>query len=384
MKRAPDSEVHQQFRRSVRAFLEREVLPRFEEWEHAGLVDRELFRRAGAAGFLGMSVPEEFGGGGVRDYRFTVILTEEFCAAGVLNAGQGLMNQNDVVIPYLSEFGTVEQKTRWLPGLCCGSSIAGIAMTEPDTGSDLRAIQTRAVRDGDLFEISGSKVFITNGVNGDLFVVACKIAAKVGRDEPLSLFVVEAETPGFRRGRRLSKVGQHAIDTGELFFDGVKVPVANLLGEECRAFYHLMSMLPRERLSIAVTAVAHAQTAFEWTLKYCKDRHAFGQPIGSFQNSRFVLATMRTELDIAQVFVDRQVDLLNAGELTAEDAAEAKWWCTDLNKRVLDHCLQLHGGNGYMEEYPIARAWRDGRAMSIYGGTNEIMKEIIGRRVLGV
>jgi acyl-CoA dehydrogenase len=287
-------------------------------------------------------------------------------------------------MPYFIRYGTAAQKNRWLPGLCSGGLIGAVAMTEPGTGSDLAAISTVADRRGDSYVINGSKLFISNGINADLVIVVARTGGADRGSRDLSLVVVEAGAEGFERGRNLDKVGQRAADTAELFFDDARVPLDNLLGVEGKAFYQLMAMLPQERLSIAVTALAHAETAFEWTLAYCKERHAFGQPIGSFQNSRFQLATMRTELDLGWAFVDAQLVAHTEGRLTAEEAAESKWWCAELNNRVLTACLQLHGGMGYMEETPVGRAWRDGRAMSIYGGTTEIMKEIIGRRMLGL
>jgi alkylation response protein AidB-like acyl-CoA dehydrogenase len=293
-----------------------------------------------------------------------------------------MLIHNDTCLPYLLAGTTDEQKARWLPGVCSGDLVTAIAMTEPGTGSDLAGIRTSAIRNGDHYVLNGTKTFITNGINSDLVIVACK-TDPTQRHRGMSLLVVEAGMPGFERGRRLKKIGQHSQDTAELIFTDVQVPVANLIGEEGGGFKELVTKLPQERLSIAVLAVAQAETAFGWTLEYCKQREAFGQPIGSFQHNRFKLAEMRTEIDLARVFVDRQVEALNAGELTPEDAAEGKWWCTEMAWRVLDTCLQLHGGYGYMEEYPIARAWRDGRVPTIYGGTTEIMKEIIGRS-LGV
>ncbi|HMG40250.1 MAG TPA: acyl-CoA dehydrogenase family protein [Acidimicrobiales bacterium] len=383
MRRTLYDEAHELFRKTVRTLIEREVAPHFGDWERAGIVDRALYRHAGAAGLLGLTIPEEFGGGGSADFRFEAVIQEEFGASGMLNAGQGILNHN-VAVAYLRSVADEQQRARWFPGLASGELLATVAMTEPGTGSDLNAIATRAIRDADTYVLSGAKTFISSAHSSDLVVVACKTGDSGDRGRALSLLVVESGTPGFRRGRNLDKVGQHAADTGELFFDDVAVPAANLLGEENQGFRYLVENLPSERLGIAVVALAHAEAAFGWTLEYCKERHAFGSPIGSFQNSRFALATMRTELDVGSAFVDRQIEALNRGELSAEEAAEAKWWCTDLNRRVLDTCLQLHGGYGYMEEYPIARAWRDGRVMSIYGGTNEIMKELIGRRMLGV
>ena len=382
MQRKLYDDTHELFRKTVRTFIEREIVPHFEEWERAGIVDKALYRKAGEAGMMGMVLPEAFGGGGTADHRFETITQEELGASGVLNAGQGILNHN-IAVPYFASLADEEQQARWFPGLASGELLATVAMTEPGTGSDLGAVATRAVREGDHYRLTGAKMFISSGIHSDLVIVVCKTGS-TGSHKDVSLLVVEAGMLGFVRGRNLDKVGQHCADTAELFFDDVVVPAANLLGEEGRGFYALMGNLPSERLGIAVTAVYHAKAAFDWTLAYAKERYAFGQPIGTFQNSRFVLATMKTELDIAETFLDRQVLAFTEGELSAEEAAEAKWWCTDLNRRVLDACLQLHGGYGYMEEYPIARAWRDGRVMSIYGGTNEIMKDIIGRRTLGL
>jgi len=384
LKRTLFDDEHEMFRDSVRTFIGRELTKDFEQWERAGIIDKAVFTKAGAAGILGVAVPEQFGGGGLSDFRFNTIFLEEVCRAGVMNAGLGISNHADVVVPYIIKYGTPEQQQRWLPGLASGELVGAIAMTEPNTGSDLAAISTSAVRDGDSYVLTGNKVFISNGINADLVIVVCRTGFDGPAQRNLSLLVVEADRAGFSRGRNLDKVGQHSADTAELFFDNVVLPADNLLGEQDRGFYQLMSMLPQERLSIAVTALAHARAAFDETLTYCKTRHAFGQPIGSFQNSRFQLATMRTELDVAQAFVDAQLTAHLAGELTGEEAAQAKWWCTDLNSRVLHTCVQLHGAYGYMEECAVGRAWRDGRAMAIYGGTNEIMKDIIGRRMLGV
>ncbi|WBP96617.1 acyl-CoA dehydrogenase family protein [Mycolicibacterium neoaurum] len=384
MKRTLFDDEHEMFRESVRTFIGRELTKDFEQWERAGIIDKAVFTKAGAAGILGVAVPEQYGGGGLPDFRFNAVFLEEVCRAGVMNAGLGISNHADVVVPYIIKYGTPEQQQRWLPGLTSGELVGAIAMTEPNTGSDLAAISSSAVRDGDSYVLNGNKVFISNGINADLVIVVCRTGFDGPAQRNLSLLVVESDRVGFSRGRNLDKVGQHSADTAELFFDNVVLPADNLLGEQDRGFYQLMSMLPQERLSIAVMALAHAQAAFDETLTYCKTRHAFGQPIGSFQNSRFQLATMRTELDVAQSFVDAQLTAHLAGELTGEEAAQAKWWCTDLNNRVLQTCVQLHGAYGYMEECAVGRAWRDGRAMAIYGGTNEIMKDIIGRRMLGV
>ena len=373
---------HDLFRASFRQFLDKEVVPHNDEWERAGIMDREVFAKAGAAGFLGMDVPEEHGGGGVRDFRYNLVIGEEIQAAGVNAAGLGLTLHNDICLPYFRDLTNAEQRARWLPGICAGSLITAVAMTEPGIGSDLASMQTTAIRDGEDYVVNGSKTFITNGINADVVVTAVKTDPSQ-RHKGMSLLVLERGMDGFERGRNLEKIGFHAQDTAELFFSDVRVPVSNRLGEEGEGFRQLVTNLPQERLSIAATAVAAARAAFEWTLAYSKERTAFGQPIGTFQNSRFRLAEMATEIEIAQTFIDRCVLALNAGELTAEEAAMAKWWCTELQGRVIDTGVQLHGGYGYMAEYPIARAYGDARITRIYGGTTEIMKEIIGRS-LGV
>ncbi|HYI61400.1 MAG TPA: acyl-CoA dehydrogenase family protein [Acidimicrobiales bacterium] len=382
MRRTLFSDEHDQFRASVRAFVEKEVVPSFLDWERDGIVPRELFAAAGSHGFLGMAVPERHGGGGVDDFRFNLILGEELAYAGTGGAGLGLTLHNDICLPYFLSLATEEQKERWLPGICSGELVTAIAMTEPAIGSDLAGMATTAFRDGDRYVVNGSKTFITNGINADLVITAVK-TDPTQRHKGMSLVVLERGMAGFERGRNLEKVGLHSQDTAELFLTDVEVPVENLLGAEGQGFVHLVHNLPQERLSIAAAGVAAAEAALGWTLDYVKERTAFGQPVGSFQNSRFELATLRTEIDIARVFVDRCVEALDAGELTAEEAAEAKWWCTELQKRTVDRCLQLHGGYGYMLEYPIARAYLDARITTIYGGTTEIMKEIVGRS-LGV
>ncbi len=378
MRRTLYDETHELFRESFREFVLREMVPNHEHWEQERIVERPFYRRAGEMGFLCMAAPEEYGGAGADDFRFNAIQAEEISRAGVLASGVGLLTHNDLCLPYFLTLANDAQKARWLPGMCSGDLIGAIAMTEPGTGSDLAAIKTSAIRDGDEYLLNGSKTFITNGINSELVIVACKTDPDE-RHSGMTLLVVEAGMEGFERGRSLEKIGQHAQDTTELFFHDVRVPVANRLGEEGQGFRHLVDKLAQERLSITVSAVAHARAAFDWTLEYCKQRHAFGRPIGSFQHIRFTLAEMWTELELAQLAADRQVEARNAGELTPVEAAMTKWWTTELNKRVLDTCLQLHGGYGYMEEYPIARAWRDGRVMTIYGGTTEIMKEIVGR-----
>jgi alkylation response protein AidB-like acyl-CoA dehydrogenase len=369
---------HEAFRESVRAFLAKEVTPHLTAWEADGIVPRELFATAGAAGFLGMAIPTEFGGGGVADFRFNAVLDEEIMRVGAAGAGLGLSLHNDICLPYFLDLATEEQRRRWLPGIASGELITAIAMTEPGMGSDLAGMTTTAYRQADHYLVNGSKTFISNGINADLVIVAVK-TDPAQRHQGMSLLVVERGMVGFERGRKLVKLGQHAQDTAELFFRDVRVPVDNLLGTPGRGFIHLVDRLPQERLSMAVAAVAAARAALEMTIAYVKDRKAFGQPIGSFQNTRFQLAEMATEIDIAQTFTDRCIEALNAGELTVVDAAKAKWWCTELQGRVVDSCLQLHGGYGYMLEYPIARAFADARVARIYGGTTEIMKEVIGR-----
>ncbi|WP_051795167.1 acyl-CoA dehydrogenase family protein [Streptomyces sp. NRRL S-87] len=367
---------HRAFRATVRAFVEKEIVPHHAAWERAGLVDREVWRKAGALGLLGIDVPVEWGGGGTADFRYQVIISEELMRVGATGVGFAL--HNDVVAPYLLELADPEQCRRWLPGFCSGDLVTAIAMTEPGAGSDLQAVRTRARLDGDAYVLTGSKTFITNGIHADLVLVVARTGPGSGA-RGLTLLVVEAGMPGFTRGPELDKIGMRAQDTAELFFDEVRVPVANVLGTPGRAFLHLSDNLPRERLGIAAYAVAAAETALEQTLEYCRTRTAFGRPVGSFQHNRFELAEMATELDVTRTYVDRAIGELNAGRLSAVDAAKAKWWATDVQRRVLDRCVQLHGGYGYMRETPVARAFVDNRVHPIYGGTNEIMKEIIGR-----
>jgi alkylation response protein AidB-like acyl-CoA dehydrogenase len=369
---------HQAFREAVRAFFDREVVPHLAEWDTAGLMPREVFGTAGKSGFLGMAVPEELGGGGVDDFRFNAVIGEEAIRAGATAAGLGITLHNDVALPYFLRYCTEEQRQRWLPGIASGELITAIAMTEPGIGSDLASMTTTAIRQGEHFLVNGSKTFITNGINADLVITAVK-TDPAQRHAGMSLLVIERDMPGFERGRNLEKLGQHAQDTAELSFTDVRVPVENLLGEPGQGFRQLVANLPQERLSIALSAVTSATVALELTLEYVKGRKAFGQPIGSFQNSRFVLAEIATEVDIAQTYVDRCITLLNADRLSAEDAAKAKWWCTELQGRVVDRCLQLHGGYGYMSEYPISTLYADARITRIYGGTTEIMKEVVGR-----
>ncbi|MEZ5153772.1 acyl-CoA dehydrogenase family protein [Rhodococcus zopfii] len=371
-----DSE-HRQFREVARGFVRNTITPVHEDWERASCLDRSLFTEAGKLGLLGFSVDEKFGGPGVDDFRYNAILIEEVNRAGNAAAGIAFSLQNDVVLPYLTDMTDDEQKARWLPGVVTGETVLGIAMTEPGTGSDLTGIRTTAVRDGDHYVVDGAKTFISNGQNGDLFVVATRTS-----DDPhkgLTLLVVEAGTPGFSRGRNLEKIGLHAQDTSELTFTGMRVPVANRLGDEGRGFYQLVHNLPQERLSLSIGAVAAAEGVFAQTLDYVKERTAFGKPVSGFQNTQFVLAELATELDLARTFLDDCIAEHVAGELSAARAARLKWWTTELQVRVADRCLQLHGGYGYMREYAVSRAFVDARIQTIYGGTTEIMKTIVAK-----
>jgi alkylation response protein AidB-like acyl-CoA dehydrogenase len=377
MQRDLFEEEHQLFRETVREFMAREVAPHHGQWEKDGIVPREVWKKAGEIGMFGFGVPEEFGGAGITDFRYNTVIAEEVMGIGATGLGFGL--HNDVMAPYFVELTNDEQKARWLPGFASGELITAVAMTEPGAGSDLQGIRTTAVREGDHYVVNGQKTFITNGINSDLIVVVAKTDPTAGA-RGTSLLVVERGMEGFSRGRNLDKIGMHAQDTAELFFENVRVPAANLLGEEeGQGFFQLMRNLPQERLSIAVMAVAVAETVLRATIEYCKTRKAFGSNLGSFQNTRFVLAELDTEVEIARHYVDKCVLALNAGELSAVDAAKAKWWTTELQTKTVDRCLQLHGGYGYMMEYPVAKAWVDSRVQTIYGGTTEIMKEIIGR-----
>ncbi len=380
MQRTRYEPEHEAFRDTVRTFVEKQVVPFHAEWEKAGVVDRGVWLEAGKQGLLGTDVPEEYGGGGVKDFRYNCIVGEELGRAGA--SGVGFTLHNDVVAPYLLDLTTDEQKQRWLPPFTSGEMITAIAMSEPGAGSDLQGLRTAARRDGSDWVLSGSKTFITNGILSDLVLVVARTAPDKGA-HGFSLLAVERGMAGFERGRNLDKVGMKAQDTAELFFDEVRVPAENLVGTENGGFVHLMNALPQERLTIAAGAVAAARLVFDLTLAYCKERTAFGKPVGSFQHNRFVLAELETEISIAEQYVDRAVLEHNAGRFDVKDAAMAKWWTTELQKRVVDACVQLHGGYGYMLEYPVAKAFLDSRVQTIYGGTTEIMKEIIGRS-LGV
>ena len=369
---------HESFRAIVREFVEREVVPHASKWDDDRLIGRSTWLEAGAQGVIGLSVPEAYGGPGVDDYRYRYVVTEELTRAGANSLAAGFGLQDDIAIPYVVDLGTDEQKARWLPGMASGELIGAIAMTEPGAGSDLQGIRATAVRDGDHYILNGSKTFITNGIHADLVIVVARTDPQAG-SRGMSLLVVERDTPGFMRGRKLDKLGLRAQDTAELFFDGVRVPAANVLGAVGRGFVHLMERLPRERLSIAVQAVASARAAIGWTLAYTLERRAFGKPVAAFQNTQFELASAVTEVDVLEAYIDKATLALNDGTLTAVDAAKAKLWGSEVQNRVIDRCLQLFGGYGYMNEYPIARAFADARVQTIYGGTSEIMKTIIGR-----
>jgi alkylation response protein AidB-like acyl-CoA dehydrogenase len=373
------TEEHEAFRQTVRTFVEKEVLPHHAQWEQDGIVPRELWTRAGEQGLLCFDVPEEYGGPGVRDFRYNMVMAEELTRAGA--NGPGFPVHTDIIVPYLSGLGTDEQKQRWLPGCVSGETITAIAMTEPGAGSDLQGIRTSAVDRGDHYLLNGAKTFISNGILADLVVVVARTDSPDARagHKGISLLVVERGMEGFERGRNLDKMGLKAQDTAELFFDDVVVPKENLLGEEGSGFVSLMVNLPQERLSIACIAAAACEAILDMCLSYAQEREAFGRPIGKFQHNRFLVAEMATEARIARVFVDDCVRLHNEEKLDPSGAAMAKWWTTELQNKLVDRAVQLHGGYGYMNEYPVARAFVDSRVQTIYGGTTEIQKEIIGR-----
>jgi alkylation response protein AidB-like acyl-CoA dehydrogenase len=372
-----DSE-QKDFGESFQAFLTDHAVPHFAQWEQDGITPREFYTEAGRHGFTAFEADEEYGGVGVSDFRFNAILADVAYGLDVAGAAGGLLLHNDVCLPYFLTYCDQQQRERWLPGIVNGDYLTAVAMTEPGAGSDLAGIATRAVRSEGGYVVNGAKTFITNGINSDLVITVVRTDPS-DRHGGLSLLIIERGMEGFERGRNLDKVGLHSSDTAEMFFEDVFVPDENLLGDEGMGFRYLTSNLPQERLSVAVGAVAVARTVLAHTLEYVKTRNAFGKPIGSFQNSRFVLAELATEIEVATVFVDRCVISHNERALTAVDAAMAKWWTTELQGRVVDQCLQLHGGYGYMLEYPVARAFIDSRVSRIYAGTNEIMKEIVGR-----
>jgi len=368
---------HEAFRDSFRRFTEKEIAPFHAEWEEQGYVDREVWRKAGANGFLCMTMPEQYGGASV-DKLYSVVQMEELSAGFYSGIGFGL--HTEIVAPYILRYGTEDQKKRYLPKLASGEMVGAIAMSEPAAGSDLQGVKTTAVRKGDHYVLNGSKTFITNGWHADLVIVVAKTNPEAGA-KGTSLLLVERGMPGFERGKRLKKVGLKAQDTSELFFQDVKVPTDNLLGGEGRGFICLMEQLPWERLQIAIGAVAAMQSAIDLTIAYVKDRKVFGQPVGAYQNTRYRLAELQSEAQVARVFVDKCTELEVQGKLDSATASMAKYWCSDLQNKVIDECVQLHGGYGYMWEYPVARAWADARVQRIYGGTNEIMKELISRSI---
>ena len=375
MSTLPYTDEHHALRETARRFIDREIKPHYAQWEKDGAVPRELYRSAGKLGLLLTAIPEEYGGGG-GDFLFAHVVHEELGFAGATGPQFGL--HSDIVAPYILHNGSEAQKKTWLPRMASGETITGIGMTEPGTGSDLAGVRTTARRDGDEWVIKGQKIFISNGQIGDLFIVAAKTDASKGA-HGISLFLVEADRKGFARGRNLEKAGMSAQDTSELFFDDVRVPAENLLGEEGQGFRYLMTELPQERLLVAITAVAAAEEAVRLAVEYTEERHAFGKPISSLQNTRFKLAECKTETTVGRAFLEQCIAKHLKGELDTTEASMAKWWCTEMQFRVADTCLQLFGGYGYMKEYPISRLWADARVQRIYGGTTEIMKGIIGR-----
>jgi len=370
------TEDHEAFRGLAHDFVEKEVVPHYPEWEKGGRMPRDVFKQMGELGMLGMAIPEEYGGAGMADYRYNVVMQEE--AARALVTLSTVRTQLEVILPYFLHYANEEQRKRWFPGLAAGTLLTAIAMTEPGTGSDLQSIKTTAIRDGGYYVLNGQKTFITNGIHSDLVIVAAKTDPSQGA-QGVSLIAVERDTPGFERGRNLDKIGLKAQDTAELYFSDARVPAENLLGEEGQGFVYLIQNLVRERMTIAVAAVAAAEAVLDMTMEYCKTRTAFGRPIGKFQHNRFLLAELATEVTIARTFIDRCIVEHDADTLDIPTAAMAKWWTTELQNKVVDRCLQLHGGYGYMSEYPIAQAFIDSRVQTIYGGTTEIMKEIVGR-----
>ncbi|MDX1875098.1 acyl-CoA dehydrogenase family protein [Mycolicibacterium sp. 120266] len=382
MRRSLYEPDHEAYRETVREFLAREVVPHQHDWDHDRWIDRSVFARAAKSGIYALQIPEQYGGSGEPDYRYRMVVCEEIARINALSFGLTISLQDDLVLHYLLDLTNDEQKARWLPAFAAGEVIGALAMTEPGAGSDLRGMRTTARRDGDRWILNGQKTFISSGIMSDLVVVAARTDPDAG-SRAFSLFVVERDTPGFERGRKLDKLGLPAQDTSELYFRDAVVPARNLLGETGLGLQYLMSHLPRERLGVTAKALATTRAIFDMTVQYCQNRQAFGAPLTDKQHVRFELAEMSTEIDIAEAYTDRSVLAYNAGELTPVDAAKGKWYVSELQKRVIDRCLQLHGGYGYMLEYPVARAYLDTRIQTIYGGTTEIMKEIIGRDIAG-
>jgi long-chain-acyl-CoA dehydrogenase len=372
------TEDHEAFRQSVRSFIKAEVVPHIERWDEAGIIERDIWPKAGAVGMLCPTVPEEYGGLGL-DFGYNAIVDEEVAYGGT---SLGFSLQSDIVVNYLITYGSEEQKQHWLPRLVSGETVTAIAMTEPGVGSDLQAITTTAKKDGNHYVINGSKTYITNGQTADLILVCCKTDTEIQPAwKGVSIILVEADREGFKRGRNLDKIGMDAADTSELFFEDVRVPMTNCLGEEGKGFIYLMSELPQERLSIAVSAMASTQKAYDETVAFVRERKAFGKPVIDFQNTRFTLADIKSKLQVGWAHLDWALARHLKKELTPEEGAAAKLWHTELQWEVMDKCLQLHGGAGYMNEYPIAKMWRGARVTRIFGGTNEIMKELIGRKL---
>lgn len=368
---------HEMFRTTARRFFERECVPRQAAWNKAGQWDRETWLKAGREGLLGITIPTEYGGGG-GDFGHSAVYAEEFTRADLSGNGMGM--HSDIIAPYINRCGSEEQKRKWLPGACSGEIILAIAMTEPNTGSDLKAVRTTAIRDGDEYVINGSKTFISNGLTADLIIVVCKTDPAAGA-KGISLIAVEADRPGFQRGRKLEKLGQHAQDTAELYFDNVRVPVSNRLGEEGMGFGYLMGELPQERFCIAVSAAARLETALEQTLAYVKERKAFDQTVWDFQNTKFKLVDIKAQAVAVRLMIDHYLGEHMRRRLTLEEAAIAKLYATEALGKALDDMVQLHGGYGYMLEYPVARAFVDSRVTRIYGGTSEVMRELIARKL---
>jgi long-chain-acyl-CoA dehydrogenase len=379
MKRTIYNEDHEDFRSAVRTWLERSVIPNGEDYIAAKALPREFWLEAGAQGFLGLAIPEEYGGAGADDFRFNAVLAEELAKVNAaLPTCVGI--HSDITAPYLVELGTPAQKEKYLPKVASGECLLAIGMTEPSGGSDLAALKTTAVRDGDEWVINGSKTFITNGYSCDLVITAVRTAPELG-PKGITLFAIPADAPGFSRGRKLDKVGMEESDTAELFFENVRLTDADIVGELNKGFIHMMVKLAQERIACAVANTAHAKQILEETIKYAHDRQAFGQPIGKFQHIKFLLAELVTQIEVCETYMDKCVDAHTRGELTAVDAAKAKWWSSQAQSEVLDHCVQIHGGYGFMNEYRVARAWRDARVTKIWAGSNEIMKELIGREL---
>jgi len=379
MKRDIYNEDHESFRESARTWIERSVTPNAEKYIQEKSLPREFWLEAGAQGMLGLAIPEEYGGAGADDFRFNAVLTEEMAKVGAwMPTCVGI--HADITAPYIVELGTEEQKQRWLPGVASGEILLGIGMTEPSGGSDLAALKTTAVRDGDEWVINGSKTFITNGFSGDLIVTAARTDPEKG-PKGITLFGIEATKEGFSRGRKLDKVGMEESDTSELFFENVRVTDAEIIGELNMGFVHMMQKLPQERIACAIANTHHAKQILAETIQYAKDRQAFGQSIGRFQHIKFLLAELVTAVEVCEAYMDKCVKAHSEGQLSAVEAAKAKWWSSDMQNEVIDHCVQIHGGYGFMNEYRVARAWRDARVTKIWAGSNEIMKELIGREL---